>query len=98
MRIEMVDSIGQQHVIDSADYELIGRWWAEKSKLFMSADTRLLHPFQVDIWPSGATLEADIEVIKQANRPVRSSDGLLEFVKGLLQLSEVWAAAEREAE
>jgi hypothetical protein len=94
----MRDAIGQPHVIDSADYELIGRWWAEKAKLFMSADARLLHPFQVDIWPSGATMQADMEVIKQANMPVRSSDGLLEFIKGLLRLSEVWAAAEREAE
>lgn len=93
----MADSIGQPHVIDSADYELIGRWWAEKSKLFMSADTRILHPFWVDIWPSGATHDADMEVIRQANLPIRSSDGLLEFVKGLLALSEVWAAAEREA-
>ena len=97
MRIEMRDTLGQPHVIDSADYELIGRWWAEKSKLFMSADTRLLHPFQVDIWPSGATHQADMEVIRQANMPVRSADGLLEFIKGLLQLSEVWHAAERES-
>jgi hypothetical protein len=98
MRIEMRDTLGQPHVIDSADYELIGRWWAEKAKLFMSADTRILHPFQVDIWPSGATHAADIEVIKQANMPIRSADGLLEFIKGLLRLSEVWQAAEREAE
>lgn len=90
----MVDVIGQQHVIDSADYELIGRWWAEKSKLFMSADARVLHPFRVDIWPSGATHAADIEVIKQAHLPIRSVDGLLEFIKGLLRLSEAWQAAE----
>jgi hypothetical protein len=95
MNIKMTDAIGQVHTIDSADYELIGRWLAEKAKLFMSADTRILHPFQVDIWPSGATHAADIEVIKQANMPVRSADGLLEFIKGLLRLSEVWQAAER---
>ena len=86
------------HVIDSADYELIGRWLAEKAKLLMSADARYNHPFHVDIWPSGATHAADIEVIRQANMPVRSGDGLLEFIKGLLRLSEVWQAAEsREA-
>ena len=94
----MRDEMRLLHTIDSADYDLIGRWWAEKAKLFMSADARLLHPFQVDIWPSGATHDADLEVMRQANLPVRSGDGLLELIKGLLRLSEVWQAAEsREA-
>ena len=94
----MRDEMGRPHTIDSADYDLIGRWLVEKAKLFMSADARLLHPFQVDIWPSGATHDADLEVMRQANLPVRSGDGLLEFIKGLLRLSEVWQAAEsREA-
>jgi hypothetical protein len=98
MRIELRDCIGMGHVIDSADYELIGRWLAEKSQLLASADTRYNHPVQLDIWPSGATMQADQEVMRQANLPVRSGDGLLEFIKGLLRLSEVWQAAEREAQ
>ena len=98
MRIEIRDDMCWSHVIDSADYDLIGRWLAEKARLLMSADTRYNHPVQVDIWPSGATHAADIEVIRQANMPVRSADGLLEFIKGLLRLSEVWQAAEREGE
>jgi hypothetical protein len=96
MRVEMNDSMGFRHVIDSSDYELIGRWFTEKAALFMSADCRFNHPFQVDIWPSGPSSDADMEVMRQANRPVRSADGLLELVKGLLHLSVVWQAAESE--
>ena len=98
MRIEIRDDLAQSHVIDSADYELIGRWLAEKTRMLLSADTRFNHPVQLDIWPSCATHDADMEVMRQANLPVRSGDGLLEFIKGLLRLSEVWQAAEREAE
>lgn len=96
MRIEIRDDMCWSHVIDSADYELIGRWLVEKAKILMSADARFNHPVQMDVWPSGATAYADGEVMKQGNLPVRSADGLLEFTKGLLRLSEVWAAAERE--
>lgn len=95
MRIEMMDGNGCMHVIDSADYELIGRWFAEKSKVFMSADCRFNHPFDMHIWPSAASTHADLEVQRQANLPVRSADDLLELIKGLLRLSEVWQAAER---
>ena len=98
VRIELFDELGRPHQIDSADYELIGRWFAEKAKLLMSADTRINHPVRMDIWPSCATHEADMEVIRQAHMPIRSSDDLLELIKGLLRLSEVWQAAEREAE
>ena len=95
MRIEIRDDMCWSHVIDSADYELIGRWLAEKAKLLMSADARYNHPFHVDIWPSGATHDADIEVIKQANMPVTSTDSLynLDFSIILLTSSSVMADA-----
>ena len=96
MRIQIGDSMGQAHVIDSADYDLIGRWLSEKAKLMMSADARYNHPVQLDIWPSGASASADAEVMRQASLPARSADGLLELVRGLLELSGAWAAAERD--
>jgi hypothetical protein len=98
MRIEIYDEVRRPHTIDSADYELIGRWLAEKAKLLMSANTTINHPVQMDIWPSGATFEADQEVMRSARLPVRSADGLLELVKGLLALSDVWQAAEAARE
>jgi hypothetical protein len=99
MRVELYDESGYLHRVDSADYELIGRWFAEKAQLLISADCRINHPVSLDIWPSGASTQADMEALRQAHLPIRSADGLLELVKGLLRLSEVWQAAEsREKE
>jgi hypothetical protein len=99
VKIDITDrDVGYRHTIDSSDYETIGRWLAEKARLLMSADCRINHPAMIDIWPSGPSFDADLEVIRQANLPVRSVDGLHEFVKGLLALSQAWQDAEQRAE
>lgn len=50
MRIELADANMYAHVIDSADAETIGRWFAEKAELLMSADVRMM-PYRLTIWP-----------------------------------------------
>jgi len=97
MRVQ-IRAANMMHSIDSSDYELIGRWFAEKAKILASADTRINHPIEMDIWPSGPSSEADLEVMRQGRLPIRSTDGLLELVQGLLRLSEVWQAAESREE
>jgi hypothetical protein len=90
VRIEIQDNLAVSHVIDSADYDLIGRWLAEKARLIMSADARYNHPVKLDIWPSAASARADEEVMRQADLPIRSGAALLELVRGLLELSAAW--------
>lgn len=50
MRVEIADANMQPHMIDSADPELIGRWFAEKALMLMSADCRMM-PYRISIWP-----------------------------------------------
>jgi hypothetical protein len=94
VRIELRDDCGFNHVIDSADYDLIGRWFAEKSKLFASADTRVNHPAHMHIWPSGASFDADQAAMKASRVPVQSVEGLHALITGLLELSAAWQEAE----
>ena len=52
MRVELVDDMAYSHVIDSDDLDLIGRWFAEKAKRLISANTMYNHPVRMHIWPS----------------------------------------------
>jgi len=92
MRVEIPDYYGYMHVIDSADPGLIGKWFAEKAQVLMSADTGFNHPVSLDIWP--ATEHERLTIGKHSIRPV-TSDSLLELARHILNVSEIVQEAER---
>lgn len=57
MKVKIIDSRGGQYRCDSADYELIGRWFIEHaSRLLAEGDGHL--PMYLYVWPA-STSEAD---------------------------------------
>lgn len=90
MRIEMWDGMGYSHQVDSADLDLIGRWFAEKSKLLMSADARFNHPVQLHIWPSNPD---ECKLIPEWHRHGHMTrDRILGLAEHLTNISAEWPA------
>jgi hypothetical protein len=85
MRVEIDDDNRQRHQIDSFDPELIGRWFAEKAKLLMSADTRW-GDCRMRIWPS--TLDEAKTIGNPLNDVLFTQDGLLALADQILQASK----------
>jgi hypothetical protein len=87
MRIELDDAFCMRHAIDSSNPELIGKWFHEKAALLMTADSRM-QVMRIAIWPS---TEADYALLKDAHIPktMHTADEMLEFVGGLLRISEL---------
>lgn len=85
MRIEIWDGNSYAHVIDSADLDLIGRWFAEKAKLIMSANARFNHPAQLHIWPSGLA-ESDLIPAWHRNKRL-TQESVLALAGHLTQIS-----------
>lgn len=97
MRVEIHDGMGYSHRIDSRDYAVIGQWFAGVAKMLMSADTRYNHPVQMDIWPSGPNIGADLEALRESHVCVRDIDGLFSLTRNLLMASDLWQAQEVSA-
>lgn len=85
MRVEIWDSNAYSHAIDSADLDLIGRWFAEKAKLILSADCRYNHPAQLHIWPS--TLD-ESKLIPEWHQHTRfTQESILSLAEHLTRIS-----------
>lgn len=89
MRIEIVDSGAQVHVIDSADAKTLGCWFSEKAEQLMSADSRDM-PLRVCIWPSSPHEQ---RLLSGPDRLVRfeqrfNQDGLLELAQRILTAAD----------
>ena len=90
MRIELVDDNCYSHMIDSTDLELIGRWFAEKAPLFMSANTRVNHPARLHIWPSSYD-EGQLIPTYHRERKL-TCDSILALAEHLTNISADWPA------
>jgi hypothetical protein len=84
MRVEIDDSDAYRHQIDSNDPETIGRWFSEKAKLLMSADTRW-GQCRLRIWPS---THAESLTIGQGIEAQFTQDGLLYLAGRILEASK----------
>jgi len=94
MRVEMRDSTGHPHVIDSADPGTIGRWFAEKAEVLMSANIQFNHPVSLDIWPS---TDHERNTIGQWSIQPLTADGVLELTSHLLNVAGKLQEMERGA-
>lgn len=96
MRIEIHDCMGYCHAIDSTDLELIGRWFAEKSKIIMSANTQVNHPAPLHIWPSD---KAESDLIPVWHRQTQfTQESILALAGYLTQVSAEWPHEEAQDE
>jgi hypothetical protein len=77
------------HVIDSADLDLIGRWFAEKAKLLISAYN---HPVRLHIWP---TTPQESKLMGQwAGDRKFTQESILALASYLTNISADWPHAE----
>jgi len=90
MRIEIDHWNCKRHSIDSQDAETIGRWAAEKFRLFMSANA-CIGECRMRIWPSN---EIEAKTVGQPNEELLTQDGLLYFAGVILDASQKLAAIE----
>jgi hypothetical protein len=80
------------HVIDSSDLELIGRWFAEKAKLLISANATYNHPVRLHIWP--VTSQEQKLMADWAGDGKFTQDTILSLASYLTNISADWPHAE----
>lgn len=100
MRVEIHDAFGYNHIIQSANLELIGQWFQEIATLLVCTDTRLL-PYRLSIWPSVPNFDAEMELLKKINAEPSTyyqvtREGLQSVLAGLEALiGEEWTSQTR---
>ena len=86
MRVEIYDDMAYVHRIDSDDLQLIGRWFARKAQLLMSADARM-GDCRIHIWPES---HDEIKLIPEYHREVRlTQEALLSLASSILEVSQL---------
>jgi hypothetical protein len=93
MKVEIDDDNAYRHQIDSADPELIGRWFAEKAKLLMSANA-MWGNCRMRIWPSTNT---ESKTIGQGIEARFTQDSLLSLAGQILEASKMLGDLESAA-
>ena len=96
MKVEIWDGVGRAYVINSADFDLIGRWFAEHAKLLLSADARYNHPVQLHVWPDTAEESQLIPVYHRQSKVTQQS--ILTLAEHLLKVSAEWPTDYEEAD
>ncbi len=88
MRVELFDGCGYCYQVDSMDYDLIGRWFAEHAPLVMSADVRVSPGLR--IWPTTPEESKLIPAFHRERKLTR--DGILALAEHLTNISAEWPA------
>ena len=92
MRVEIYDDMACMHVIDSDDLQLIGRWFARKAQLLMSANA-CFGDCRMRIWPSS---HDETNLIPEYHREIRlTQEAMLSFAGSILEVSQM--IGDREA-
>ena len=92
MRVELVDDMAYMHAIDSSDLDLIGRWFAEKTKLLISANAAYNYPVRLHIWP---TTPQETELMGHwAGDREFTQEAILGLASYLTDISADWPHAE----
>lgn len=86
MNIQIQDGMGYVYRIDSQDLDLIGRWFAEKAPILISADERYNHPVYLNIYPTNKE-EGDLIGVYQMAKPftIETILELIGHLQGIVQ-------------